>query len=62
MDTHIPTPAENLIEAVELLHSLFKTDREVARRLKISAEDAQYIRTHKRCPERQLNWTWEDAE
>lgn len=59
---HVPTESENLIEAVELLHSLFKTDAEIAKRLHVSIEEVQYIRTHKRVPERQLAWTWEDAE
>lgn len=62
MSEHIPTEAENLIEAVELLHSLFKTDAEIAKKLLITVEDVQFIRTHGKVPERQLCWSWEDVE
>lgn len=62
MNSHVPTAAENLIEAIQLLHELFKTDAEIAKKLDIGLDEVEFILKHGKVPERQLAWSWDAVE
>lgn len=57
---NMPNAASDLIEAIELLHSIFVPAAEISRRVKIDPATTLYVIAHGRLPQRQLPLLWRD--